>query len=347
MTPENIMWERYPCLSSYLHTRTWLTIQCQLQLAQNTIEAYARALEDYLRFCKHEQIEISQANRADIAHYVHHLSHLPRPDHHAGQPAHGLANATIQQRLTAVRLYYDYLIEEGLRERNPVGRGRYTPGNAFGGQRERGLLPRYRKLPWIPAEEEWGRIIKVVCQEPIRNRVMFALSYDAALRREELCLLETGDIDPTRRLVQVRAETTKNRQGRIVPYTSATAALYANYLNYRRDLSRERGPLFLSESRRNHAQPISIWTWSKVVKEIAIRAEVPQFTPHTLRHLCLTDLARADWDVYDIAAFAGHRSVQSTLLYIHLSGRDLSEKLARSMSHLHAWRIQTLTESLS
>ncbi len=167
-----------------------------------------------------------------------------------------------------------------------------------------------------------------------------------ALRREELCLLETGDIDPTRRLVQVRAETTKNRQGRIVPYMSATATLYANYLHHRRNLSRERGPLFLSESRRNHAQPISIWTWSKVVKGIAIRAEVPRFTPHTLRHLCLTDLARADWDVYDIAAFAGHRSVQSTLLYIHLSGRDLSEKLARSMSHLHAWRVQTLAEAL-
>jgi integrase len=101
--------------------------------------------------------------------------------------------------------------------------------------------------------------------------VMFALSYDTALRREELCLLQTGDIDPTRRLVQIRAETTKNRQGRIVPYTSSTATLYINYLNHRRDLSRERGPLFLSESRRNHAQPISIWTWSEVALQCHLR----------------------------------------------------------------------------
>lgn len=329
MHPEDISWERYPCVGEQQHPRTWLTIQCQLQLAKNTIDAYARALEDFLRFCYQEQIVINDAHRGDIARYVHHLSHVPRPDHHPGQPEHGLANATIQQRLTAVRLYYDYLIEEGLRESNPVGRGRYTPGNAFGGQRARGLLPRYRKLPWIPSEVEWGRIIEVVRQESIRNRVMFALSYDTALRREELCLLNTGDIDPTRRLVQVRAETTKNHQGRVVPYTASTATLYANYLNHRRELSRERGPLFLSESRRNYAQSISIWTWSKVVKGIARRAEIPQFTPHTLRHLCLTDLARADWDVHDIATFAGHRSVQSTLLYIHLSGRDLSEKLAR------------------
>jgi integrase/recombinase XerD len=36
----------------------------------------------------------------------------------------GLANATLQQRLVPVRLFYDCLIEEGLRESNPVGRGR-------------------------------------------------------------------------------------------------------------------------------------------------------------------------------------------------------------------------------
>jgi site-specific recombinase XerD len=40
------------------------------------------------------------------------------------------ANATLQQRLVAVRLFYDYLVEEGVRESNPVGRGRYTAGGA-------------------------------------------------------------------------------------------------------------------------------------------------------------------------------------------------------------------------
>ncbi|WP_424534162.1 hypothetical protein ACOZ38_28085 [Sphaerisporangium viridialbum] len=49
-------------------------------------------------------------------------------------------NATLQQRLVPVRLFYDYLIEEGLRESNPVGRGRYTPGRKYGGH-QRGLVP--------------------------------------------------------------------------------------------------------------------------------------------------------------------------------------------------------------
>ena len=47
---------------------------------------------------------------------------------------------------------------------------------------------------------------------------------------------------------------------------------------------------------------------------------VPQFSTHTTRHLCLTDLARMGWQLHAIATFAGHRSTESTLTYIHLSG---------------------------
>jgi integrase len=62
--------------------------------------------------------------------------------------------------------------------------------------------------------------------------------------------------------------------------------------------------------------------------------------------LRLTDLARADWDVHEIATFAGHRSIQSTLTYIHLSGRELAAKLAASMNSVHSWRVATLGEML-
>jgi integrase/recombinase XerD len=175
---------------------------------------------------------------------------------------------------------------------------------------------------------------------------MLALTYDAALRREELCALAVADIDPAHRLLRIRAETTKNRQERIVPYSEATGVLYATYLRHRRELSRERGPLFLSESRRNRGQPVSIWTWSKVVHGLAERAGVAPFAPHTPRHLCLTDLARAGWDIHEIARFAGHRSTQTTLQYIHLSGRDLAAKIARGMDAIHAWRAQVTAEML-
>jgi integrase len=255
----------------------------------------------------------------------------------------GLSNATIQQRLVPVRLFYDFLMEEGLRESNPVGRGRYTPSRRAGGG-QRGLVPGLTKLPWIPSEQEWLRLLEVARSEPVRNRVMLALAYDAALRREELCLLRTDDVDPAHRTLRIRAETTKNRLERVVPYSAPTGVLLSEYLAHRASVSRARGPLFLSESRRNRAQPLSLWTWSKVVRRIALASGVDRFSTHTTRHLCLTDLARMGWEVHAIAAFAGHRHTDSTLRYIHLSGRDLADKLGRGMEHIHAWRAQALAD---
>jgi hypothetical protein len=56
----------------------------------------------------------------------------------------------------------------------------------------------------------------------------------------------------------------------------------------------------------------------------------------------LTDLARMGWELNAIATFAGHRSTETTLTYIHLSGRELADKLARGMDQIHAWRVEML-----
>jgi len=143
-------------------------------------------------------------------------------------------------------------------------------------------------------------------------------------------------------MLRLRAETTKNRLERVVPYSATTGVLLSGYLAHRATISRARGPLFLSESRRNHGQPLTLWTWSKVVRRIALAADVPRFSTHTTRHLCLTDLARMGWELHTIATFAGHRSTESTLRYIHLSGRELAEQLRRGMDQIHAWRIGQL-----
>ncbi len=150
----------------------------------------------------------------------------------------GLANATLQLRITVVRLFYDFLVEEGVRDRNPVGRG-YRASDGRGGRR--GLVPRFQALPWIPTDEQWRAVLEVAAGESLRNRLMLALAYDAALRREELCLLATDDLDPAHRTVRVRAETTKTRRGRVVPYSAVAGQLLAGYLAHRRSITRERG----------------------------------------------------------------------------------------------------------
>jgi site-specific recombinase XerD len=340
-----VLEEKWPVLGRHERAAGWLRIWADLGRAPRTIDAYARGLAEYLEVCEREGVDPLTATRAHIGVFVRELTERPSrrgANVVAIDSGVGLSNATIQQRIVPVRLFYDHLMEEGLRESNPVGRGRYTPGRCRGGH-QRGLVPRLAKLPWIPSEQQWRDILAVAAGEPARNRVMLALAYDAALRREELCSLRTDDLDPAHRTLRIRAETTKNGLERVVPYSAATGVLLSGYLAHRATISRARGPLFLSESRRNHAQPLSLWTWSKVVRRIALAAGVPRFSTHTTRHLCLTDLARMGWELHAIATFAGHRHTDSTLQYIHLSGRDLAAKLGRGMEHIHAWRIATLT----
>jgi integrase/recombinase XerD len=101
----------------------------------------------------------------------------------------------------------------------------------------------------------------------------------------------------------VRAETTKPRRERVVPYSVATGVLLHAYLGERQALSRARGLLFLSLSDRNRAAPITLWRWSKAVPGMALRAGVPRFSTLTAGHLCRTDLARAGWELHTRATF--------------------------------------------
>jgi site-specific recombinase XerD len=347
--PDEIPWAKYPAVAVEKTARKWLESQALLGLASNTIQAYGRGLQEFLEYCYRFGVTPAEATREQVIGFVRELRCRPSArgaNVLALDSGVGLSNATLQQRLTSVRLFFDYVIEEGLRESNPVGRGKYKSGNASGIGQSKGLIPRYKRLPWIPDDAQWNGFLLAAREEPIRNRCMIGLAYDAALRREELCLMESGDIDPAHRTVRVRAETTKSRRERLVPYSAATSELLRAYLLKRHTLSQDRGPLFLSESRRNYSKPVSIWTWSKVIRKIADRAGLPQMSTHTFRHLCLTDLARAGWDLHEIARFAGHRSLETTQQYVHLSCRDLALKISLGMDQVHQWRARMLAQVL-
>jgi integrase/recombinase XerD len=326
-----IRWDRVPLVAGHADARAWLNFQACRGLAPNTLDAYGRNLERYLRFLNAAAKEPHEIGQETVGAYLRDLVKLSAT---GDEPDIRMANATIQQHLAVLRMFYDFLVEEARCRRNPFRRGE--------GHSARSLVQREHKLPTIPTEEEWCRILSETAKEPIRNRFMLAMSYDAGLRREELCLLETSDIDPSRRTIRIRAETTKNRRSRVLPYSAATDDLFGRYLDQRRTLSRERGRLFLSQSPRNRAKPISMWAWSKIVGAIAKRAAATGFTPHTLRHLRLTDLARADWDIHEIAIFAGHRNIETTMIYLHLSARDLAAKFNATMTQLHRERLELM-----
>ncbi|MEV0149153.1 MULTISPECIES: hypothetical protein [unclassified Nonomuraea] len=141
-----VLEEKWPVLGRHARAAEWLRIWVDLGRAPRTIDAYARGLAEYLEVCEREGVDPVTAGRTHVGVFVREL--VERPSRRGANvvaldSGAGLSNATIQQRIMPVRLFYNHLMEEGLRDSNPVGRGRFTPGRHRGGslgEHKRGLL---------------------------------------------------------------------------------------------------------------------------------------------------------------------------------------------------------------
>src|SRR6516164_5499017 len=107
-----IQWARCPLIAENDYARRWLQSVADLGHARNTVEAYGRAVEEYLSFTKGLGVTVAEARRDHIAAYVRSLLVRNKPDAKVIEidAPLGLSNASVQQRLTAVRLFYDFLM---------------------------------------------------------------------------------------------------------------------------------------------------------------------------------------------------------------------------------------------
>jgi integrase/recombinase XerD len=295
--------------------------------SRNTVSAYGRAMESALEMAG--PLDPLEFNRAYVIRYLAWVRKTPskRP----GSLRRPLALATVAQRLVGLRAFADYLIDCGQLDRNPVMRGgsRRTPeGHVI--RTRRGLCPLPGRVPRIPDDTQWLELLRVLRPRCVRDRLMFVLAYDGALRRNELAGLWLSDIDFSARTMTIRQEASKTGVQRTVPYSATSSLLLREYLPHRRKVAGRVPHLFVSESPRNHGGNLSGYTWGRLASELADQARLPFFSTHTLRHLRLTDLARSGFDIKELALFAGHRSFDSTLTYIHLSGRDMSRAFQRA-----------------
>jgi site-specific recombinase XerD len=314
-------------LNRYSSVDEWLQLLGNLGRAPATLDAYGRGLAHYLRHCETSGLDAESATFEQVTLYIRRL--LP------GQ-VNAVANSTLHQRLTAIRLWYDHLVFQGLREQNPVPRGQHArlfqvpTHSGF----VRGLVPRLIKLPDIPTDEQWKYFLSIAAQSSIRDRLMLSLAYCGALRRAELVALRIEDLDVAHRLISVRAETTKSRRSRVVCYSPAIAPVLMIHLQQLHRAGWTKGPLFRSDSDRNRGAGLTRWTWSKTVEAWARQSGLACLSTHTFRHLRLTHLARAGWKLHELTAYAGHRDPKTTLMYLHLSGADLTAKMAKSVGSL-------------
>ena len=176
----------------------------------------------------------------------------------------------------------------------------------------------HRRLPTVLSLEEVARLINAAGN--LLQRALLMTLYGTGMRRTEVALLKVSDIDSQR--MMIRVERGKGGAGRDIPLSPALLETLREYWRWQKP----RTYLFpSSERKRGKEQPISDKTVWYACKEAARHAGLTKrVSPHCLRHCFATHLLEAGADLRTIQMLLGHRDLEETTIYLHLSRRHLS-----------------------
>jgi site-specific recombinase XerD len=254
--------------------------------SENTTRCYIRTVEDFARrfHCSPDRLGPRQ-----IREYQAELFQKRK-----------LSPGTVTQRLAALRFFY----VKTLKKVWSIAETPY-PKKAF-------------HLPLILSQEEVARLIDAA-SSPYHRALLMTL-YATGMRRAELTHLKVSDIDSQRMVIHVQGG--KGRKDRDVLLSPKLLEVLREHW---RGLKRKPSA-WLFPGNRWHTGDAPIDT--KVVwyacKEAAQRAGLQKkIHPHTLRHCFATHLLEAGADLRTIQMLLGHRDLEETTIYLHLSERHL------------------------
>jgi site-specific recombinase XerD len=250
-----------------------------------------------------------------------------------GEP--GLSARTIKRRLSSIAGLYEYLRIRGVVAANPVPRGLSTksPGRAVRGVP---LIRTPRTLPRVIDPDQADAFTAALRTH--RDRAMVAAMLLGGLRRCEVLGLRLADINPGEKRVFVAEG--KGGHQRIVPVSSRFFAAAADYLAQERPDGLETDRLFVVLKGPRRGQPLSAAGLDEIVDGARGRAGITQLTCHQLRHTCFTRLREAGMALEAIQAQAGHRSIESTRVYLHLANDWLAGEYRRAVEAIDAQALQ-------
>ena len=244
----------------------------------------------------------------------------------------GVATSTVARRLSTVSGFFSYLLARGDIEANPVPRGlptrreRQRPGQGVP------LTRRVRRLPRILTPEEVDQLTGALRSH--RDRAMVAAMVLGGLRRCEVLGLRTEDLRVAERRVFIADG--KGGHQRLVPVSSRFFTALAAYLDAERPADAATDRVFVVLKGPTRGQPLSVRGLDEVLAGARRRAGLAHATCHELRHTCLTRLREAGMALEAVQAQAGHASIESTRIYLHLADDWLAAQYRKAAEVLDA-----------
>lgn len=244
----------------------------------------------------------------------------------------GVSSSTLRRRLSSVSGLFSFLYVRGDVPANPVPRG--LPSRRERQRPRQGvpLVRRTRTLPRILNPEEVDALTGALRTH--RDRAMVAAMLLGGLRRCEVVGLRLGDLRVGERRVFIADG--KGGHQRLVPVSARFFDEVAAYLEQERPAGAGTDAVFVVLKGPRRGMPLTAAGLDEILDGARGRAGLGHATCHELRHTCLTRLREAGMALEAVQAQAGHASIESTRIYLHLADDWLASQYRRAAEVIDA-----------
>ena len=265
-----------------------------LDASPKTVETYKKALRQFFNYLGLHGIR--QPQREDVLAFRDDLK------------ASGLKPTTVQNYITATRIFFKWTEQEGL-----------YPNIA---EHVKGAkLDKNHKKDYLTSRQAKEVLagVQTDSEEGLRNYAILSLMVTGGLRTIEVSRADVGDLrtvgENTVLFVQGKGREEKTEYIKI---SAPVEKAIRSYLKARENVE-EGQPLFTSTSNNSRGKRITTRTVSAIVKNALKNAgyDSARLTAHSLRHTAITLALLAGREITEVQQFARHANLNTTMIYNH------------------------------
>ncbi|MBA3975979.1 MAG: site-specific tyrosine recombinase XerD [Candidatus Solibacter sp.] len=266
-------------------------------LSENSILAYSFDIKDFQEFAGPGPLDGAQS--AVVSGYMDHMAR------------HGLSSRTIARRLSALRTFFRFLLNEGRLEADPAALV-HAPQHWQ-------VLPKYLTLQEIVCLLEQPDIHSPL---GLRDKAMLELLYSSGLRVSELCALKMQDFNAELGFVRIFGKGGKHR---MVPVGKTAMDAIEDWRDGGRSLVlKSRSSAYLFVTGRGTAMTRKTF-WKNLTQYAKTAGLHGRLTPHVVRHSFATHLLEGGADLRSLQSMLGHADIATTQIYTHVVRTRLRE----------------------
>lgn len=262
-------------------------------MSQNTVRAYGSDMNQFFEWQRvHGPAVLKKITLHDLTDYLDHLNQR------------GLAAGTVARYLVSVKMFFRYLVLEGVLLESVV---------------ELMSSPKlWQRLPKVLSPDVVDRLLAAparVDRYPLRDRALLAMLYATGCRASEVTNMSLRDVHLDENFCRCTGKGNKERIVSLNPV--ARAALEAYLQHERKEMVKSPGEdgLFVTRQGKRMSR-VMLW---KLIKKYAARIGCSkEVSPHTLRHSFATHMLAGGADIRALQELLGHASIATTQIYTHV-----------------------------